>query len=212
MNWFPIPLGGLQTNCYVLYREDRTCLIFDPGEEAPKLINILSEKKLKPAAILLTHAHFDHIGAVDAIRDHYKIPVYLHEREAKWLGDPHLNGSGLFPVGPPLRVGPADHLLKNEGKMELMGFEFDVFETPGHSPGSVSFYFSEKGLVVSGDALFMGSIGRTDLPGGNEKELMKSIHTKLLSLPENTIVLPGHGPVTTIEDEMDSNPFLHGFR
>lgn len=212
MNWFPIPLGGLQTNCYVLYREDRKCLIFDPGEEANKLINILSEKKLVPVAMLLTHAHFDHIGAVDPIRDRYQIPVYLHEREAKWLGDPALNGSALFPVGPPIKVRNADHLIKGEGKMEIGGFVFDVYETPGHSPGSISFYFSEKGLVVSGDALFMGSVGRTDLPGGNEKELMKSIHSKLLAMPEETIVLPGHGPVTTIVDEMDTNPFLHGFR
>ncbi|WP_316572032.1 MBL fold metallo-hydrolase [Neobacillus sp. YIM B06451] len=211
MNWFPVPLGGLQTNCYILYREDRTCLIFDPGEEGTKLINILAEKKLEPRAILLTHAHFDHIGAVDTIRDRYGIPVYIHNREAKWLSDPALNGSGLFPVGPPIRVRDADYLIKNEGEMTVDGFTFNVFETPGHSPGSVSFYFSEKGIIVSGDALFMGSIGRTDLPGGNEKELMKSIHSKLLALPEETIVLPGHGPATTIGDEMDTNPFLHGF-
>ncbi|RHW41070.1 MBL fold metallo-hydrolase [Neobacillus notoginsengisoli] len=211
MNWFPIPLGPLQTNCYVLHDEHRQCLIFDPGEEADKLKAILAEKKLRPVAILLTHAHFDHIGAVDPIRDHYNIPVYLHENEKKWLADPARNGSAYF-LGGEVRVRDAEHLLKHEGEMELGGFSFEVFETPGHSPGSVTFYFAEKGIVVSGDTLFMGSVGRTDLPGGNEKELMKSIHTKLLELPEETIVLPGHGPVTTIGDEMAANPFLHGFR
>ncbi|CEG27853.1 MBL fold metallo-hydrolase [Bacillus sp. B-jedd] len=211
MNWFPVPLGGLQTNCYVLYDNNRNCLIFDPGEEAAKLKSIIAEKKLNPLAIMLTHAHFDHIGAVDPIRDHYKIPVYLHEREKKWMGDPALNGSAFFP-GTPIKVRHADHILGGEGKMELDGFSFEILETPGHSPGSVSYYFPEKGIIVSGDTLFMGSVGRTDLPGGSEKELMKSIHTRLLELPEETIVLPGHGPATTIGDEMASNPFLHGFR
>jgi hydroxyacylglutathione hydrolase len=210
MNWFPVPLGGIQANCYILHSEDRSCLIVDPGEEGKKLIRILTEKKLVPTAIILTHAHFDHIGAVDDIRNHYQIPVYVHKAEAKWLGDPSLNGSELFPVQS-IRVREADHLFEREGQFEIGGFQFTLFETPGHSPGGVAFYFSEKGLVVAGDSLFMGSIGRTDLPGGNEKVLLKSIHSKLLTLPEDTIVLPGHGPATTIGDEMDSNPFLNGF-
>lgn len=211
MNWFPLPLGGIQANCYLLYQKDGSCLIVDPGDEAKKLIRILTEKKLNPVAIILTHAHFDHIGGVDEIRNQYNIPVYIHEKESKWLGDPSLNGSALFPVNP-IKTKPADCFFQKEGPVEISGFEFTLLETPGHSPGGVSFYFSNKGLVVSGDSLFMGSIGRTDLPGGNEKELLASIHTKLLSLPEDTIVLPGHGPATTIGDEMDSNPFLNGFR
>ncbi|OCA91103.1 hypothetical protein A8F94_04380 [Bacillus sp. FJAT-27225] len=210
MKWFPLPLGGIQANCYILHRNDGTCLIVDPGDEAKKLIRVITEKKLTPLAVILTHAHFDHIGAVDTVRDHYKIPVYLHKKEEKWLGDPALNGSAFFPVEP-VKVKDADHLFKGEGEMEIAGFHFTLYETPGHSPGGVSFYFPDDGLVVAGDSLFMGSIGRTDLPGGNSKELLNSIHTKLLTLPEETIVLPGHGPATTIGDEMDSNPFLNGF-
>jgi hydroxyacylglutathione hydrolase len=211
MKWFRIPLGPLQTNCYVLTEEDGSCLVIDPGEEGPKLQHWLREKKLSPIAILLTHAHFDHIGAVDFIRNQYSIPVYIHTRESKWLGDPHLNGSGKFAMIEPIRVNDADVLIEKEQSLEIGSFTIQVLETPGHSPGSVSFYFEKNRMVVSGDALFQGSIGRTDLFGGNHKQLINSIHQKLLTLPEDTLVLSGHGPETIIEDEMDSNPFLNGF-
>ncbi|MGG3469990.1 MBL fold metallo-hydrolase [Neobacillus pocheonensis] len=211
MKWQQIPLGSIQTNCYIVENPDKSCLIFDPGGEAKKLINLLTRRALKPVAILLTHAHFDHIGAVNEVRDSYEIPVYVHKQEEKWLGDPALNGSQFFRLMEEIRVRPADHLLKTEGVMKIGEFEFTVFHTPGHSPGSVSFYFEQEGFVISGDALFQGSIGRTDLAGGNHNLLLKSIHDKLLTLPEETYVLSGHGPVTTIVDEMDSNPFLNGF-
>jgi hydroxyacylglutathione hydrolase len=211
MKWIRIPLGPLQTNCYVLSQQDGSCLIIDPGEEGPKLHNWLKGKKLTPLAVLLTHAHFDHIGAVDMIREAYQIPVYIHHKESKWLGDPSLNGSQNFMTALPIRVKEADAYLKEEGEMEIGSFRFVVLETPGHSPGSVSYYFKHENLVVSGDALFQGSIGRTDLVGGNHNQLIKSIHEKLLTLPEDTLVLSGHGPETLIEDEMNSNPFLNGF-
>ena len=211
MNWYPLPLGPLQTNCYILSEKDSSCLIIDPGEEPEKIIQYISGKKLKPKAILLTHAHFDHIGAVDPIREKYSLPVYIHRKEAKWLSDPALNGSQSFLGGQMIIAKSADHLISAEQEMEIGGFLFKIFETPGHSPGSVSFYFEKAGLIASGDTLFQSSIGRTDLRGGNESELLKNIHEKLLILPEDTIVLPGHGPATTIGQEMDSNPFLNGF-
>ncbi|MEW9049641.1 MAG: MBL fold metallo-hydrolase [Neobacillus sp.] len=211
MKWSQIPLGALQTNCYIIEKEDKTCLIFDPGSEGKKLIKWLEKRELKPVAILLTHAHFDHIGAVDTIRDYYQIPVYVHEEEEGWLTDPALNGSKYFMMQEQIKVRKADHIIKKEGVLKVGDYEFSIFETPGHSPGSISFYFENAGFVVSGDALFKSSIGRTDLPGGNHKQLIKSIHEKLLFLPEETQVLSGHGPITTVGEEMDQNPFLNGF-
>ncbi|NRD80745.1 MBL fold metallo-hydrolase [Bacillus sp. BRMEA1] len=211
MKWQQISLGSIQTNCYIVEDQDKSCLIFDPGGEAKKLINLLNSRGLKPKAIILTHAHFDHIGAVDEIRDHYKIPLYVHKQEEKWLGDPSLNGSQFFTMIEPIKAKPADIIIREEGSLKIDQFVFHVYHTPGHSPGSLSFYFAEEGFVISGDALFQGSIGRTDLPGGNHPQLLKSIHDKLLTLPEETYVLSGHGAVTTIVEEMDSNPFLNGF-
>lgn len=211
MKWHCIPLGPLQTNCYVAALENGTCLIFDPGGDAGKLISFIDENKYHPLAILLTHAHFDHIGALDEVREHFGIPVYLHEQEAGWLLDPSLNGSQFFQIGSLMRMKPADHILTKEEQLQIGDFTFQLLETPGHSPGSVTYYFAQSSLAFSGDALFQGSIGRTDLPGGNHSQLIKSIHDKLLTLPEETLVLSGHGPATTIGDEMDTNPFLNGF-
>ncbi|ART77251.1 MBL fold metallo-hydrolase [Sutcliffiella horikoshii] len=210
MKWKQLPLGPLQTNAYLLINERKECLIFDPGSEGEAFNSYLEENALKPLAILLTHAHFDHIGAVDAVRKHWNVPVYVHKKEKNWLGDPSLNGSQFFQLGP-ITANPAEHLILSEEKLVISNFELEILFTPGHSPGSVSFYHEASKVVFSGDALFAGSIGRTDLPGGNHEQLIQSIHNKLLILPEETTVLSGHGMTTTIEREMDSNPFLNGF-
>ena len=209
MKWNQIPLGPLQTNCYVL-SDEQNCIIFDPGEEPQKIIQYIQTKKLKPLAVLLTHAHFDHIGAVDAIREQYQISAYVHEKEAKWLMDPNLNGSQKWFPDTPLRQKPAETVLSGEKELIIGPFHFQLFETPGHSPGSISYYLKEYGMLFSGDVLFQNSVGRTDLPGGNQTVLFQSIIDKLLTLPDDTIVCPGHGPVTTIEDEKNNNPFLRG--
>lgn len=211
MNWKQIPLGPLQTNAYVLYNENKEAVIFDPGGEGTKLNRWLKQEEITPIAILLTHAHFDHIGAVDTVRNEWNIPVYIHEFEQDWLGDPKKNGSAFFLGNEYINVKHADHTIKEEGVLSIGSFTFQVFETPGHSPGSLSFYYDKAEVVFSGDALFMGSIGRTDLPGGNHQQLIQSIKDKLLELPEETIVASGHGPTTTIGQEMNSNPFLNGF-
>lgn len=205
------PLGFIQTNCYIVSNAEKQCLIFDPGGEGEKLINELRRLKLKPLAILLTHAHFDHIGAVDEVRDAYSIPVYIHTAEKKWLLDPSKNGSAKYAEIPSISGKEADNILNKESELQIGNFKFQLLHTPGHSPGSLTFYFEEDGFAVVGDTLFQNSIGRTDLPGGNEAQLMNAIHTKLLSLPETTIIYPGHGPASTIEDEMERNPFLNGF-
>lgn len=205
------PLGFIQTNCYIVSNTEKQCLIFDPGGEGEKLINELRRLKLKPLAILLTHAHFDHIGAVEEVRDAYSIPVYIHTAEKKWLLDPSKNGSAKYAEIPSISGKEADNILNKESELQIGNFKFQLLHTPGHSPGSLTFYFEEDGFAVVGDTLFQNSIGRTDLPGGNEAQLMNAIHTKLLSLPETTIIYPGHGPASTIEDEMERNPFLNGF-
>ncbi|MGV3465930.1 MAG: MBL fold metallo-hydrolase [Heyndrickxia sp.] len=211
MEWKQIPLGLLQTNCYVLYNQQKECIIFDPGAEGDKLITILEKEQLHPQAILLTHAHFDHIGAVDEVRQNYNIPVFVHEKEANWLTNPTLNGSQLFLNGRSIVASPADRIIKREETLSIGGFAFKILETPGHSPGSVSFYVNDINTVFAGDTLFQGSIGRTDLPGGDHEQLLNSIEEKLLSLPKETFVLPGHGPVTTIEKEVQLNPFINGY-
>jgi hydroxyacylglutathione hydrolase len=205
------PLGPIQTNCYIISDESGNCLIMDPGEESGRIINKVKNKELTPVAILLTHAHFDHIGAVDSIRDRYNIPVYIHEEEQDWLLDPRLNGSAKYPGLPDIRTRKADILISDEGMMTVGPFEFEVRYTPGHSPGSVSYIFGPSRFAIVGDTLFQHGVGRTDLPGGNTGVLLASIHDKLLSLDDDFIIYPGHGPSTTPEEEKDSNPFLNGF-
>ncbi len=206
MKWVRLPLGMIQTNAYILEKESH-CLIIDPGGEAQKLIAKINQKKLTPLAILLTHSHFDHIGAVDDIRDHFQIPVYIHKKEGNCLADATLNGSLVF-LNQQITARPAEHLISSKQTLQIGDFSLQILETPGHSPGSISYYWEEEGVVFSGDVLFEGSIGRTDLPGGNHEQLIRTIREKLFSLPTSTIVLSGHGAETMIETEMKSNPFL----
>ncbi|QHS22753.1 MBL fold metallo-hydrolase [Virgibacillus sp. MSP4-1] len=206
MNVKQISLGPLGTNCYILHQDGKG-LIIDPGAEANKVTQYLNEEKIQPLAILLTHAHFDHIGAIEELRSQYKLEVYLHEAEHDWLKDPMLNGSQLFGVTEPIRANAAEKALV-PGGLSIGNFTFTVRHTPGHSPGSVSFLFEDEGFVIAGDTLFQGGIGRTDLPQGNGEELLTSIKTHLLSLSGDTVVYPGHGPQTTVEREKQTNPFF----
>lgn len=210
MKWQQIPVGPLQENTYLLWNDKKQALIIDPGSEGKRLIEAVQKNSLQLEAILLTHAHYDHIGAVEDVRNAFDIPVYIHKNEQDWLIDPTKNGSARSPFGR-ITTREADHVIEKAGKLSIGSFSFDVFETPGHSPGSVSYYLPPANVVFSGDALFQGSIGRTDLPGGNHEQLIESIHNYLLTLPEETVVSPGHGPETTIANEMVGNPFLTGF-
>ncbi|BDG36778.1 MBL fold metallo-hydrolase [Saccharococcus caldoxylosilyticus] len=210
MKWERIPVGPIQANAYILSHTDGTCVIFDPGAEGDKIVGYIEKQQLTPLAILLTHAHFDHIGGIHEVRARWELPIYIHEREKEWLTDPALNGSAYFGGGQVIvRCEPT--CITGEQTLQIGAFAFDLLETPGHSPGSISYYCKEIEAVFSGDVLFAGSIGRTDLPGGNHEQLLRSIHDKLLTLPEETVVLSGHGRETTIGAEMDTNPFLHGF-
>lgn len=206
-------LGPIQTNCYIISNAQKECLIFDPGEEGARLVKEIRKNGLKPLAVILTHTHFDHIGAVDALRDVFDVPLWVHEKEVTWLADPSKNGSSKYAELPNYVVRPPldEHIIKEEKTIEIGSFQFEVVFTPGHSPGSVSFIFKEDGFAIVGDTLFKQSVGRTDLLNGSTKVLLASIHNKLLSLPEETIIYPGHGDYTTPAEEMESNPFLNGF-
>jgi Metallo-beta-lactamase superfamily. len=207
MNWERIPLGNVQTNCYILEKKGK-CLIIDPGAEFEQIELRLENRKWEPEAILLTHAHFDHIGAVEDIRSKYRIPVYIHEREADWLSDPVKNASLIFFPGMPVTAAAPDVKIRKEGVLRVGSFSLNVMETPGHTPGSISYYVEEQGILFCGDTLFYRGIGRTDLPGGDFSELSRSIQGKIFRLPEETRVLPGHGPSTTVGYEKRENPFL----
>ena len=206
-------LGPIQTNCYIVSNKEKECLIFDPGEEGARLVKEIRSLGLKPLAVFLTHAHFDHIGAVDAIREAFNVPLYIHAKEVEWLSDPLKNGSGKYFELPNYVVKEPleEHIIRQEQTFEVGDFTFRAVFTPGHSPGNISYIFEQDGFAIVGDTLFERSIGRTDLIGGNMKELLRSIHDKLLVLPEDTIIYPGHGDYTTPVAEMENNPFLNGF-
>ena len=200
MERLTIQVGGFEVNCSIL-SENGKAWIVDPGQEADRIIGLLSQKGLEPAAILLTHAHFDHIGGIPGLLKKFtSLPVYVHEKDLQMFGHP-LN---QLPPEYPSFVKPRNlvSLDKIEG---LEGLE--ILVTPGHTPGGVCYYFPKDKLLLSGDTLFAGSIGRTDLPGGDMATLMDSLQ-KLTALPDDTLVIPGHGMHTRIALEKSGNPFL----
>lgn len=205
MNIEAMPLGPLGTNCYIVW-EKQHAIVIDPGGDSHTIIAFCREQAIEPQAILLTHAHFDHIGAVESLRNHYGIEVYLHHEEAGWLEDPKLNGSLLF-TGEEIKTQKPENFLQ-PGNLTIGGISFHVLHTPGHSPGSVSFVSNEEKVIFGGDVLFQQGIGRTDLPGGNSDQLIKSIRDQFYPLDDGCTVYPGHGPATTIGAEKRLNPFV----
>lgn len=199
-------LGSVSTNCYLLKNKNTgELLIVDPADHAQEIFSRIREMQAKPAAILLTHGHYDHILAVEDVKKEYQIPVYACEKEAGTLLDPPANLSGYGNRSCSLK---ADILLEDLQAFEAAGFSVQMLHTPGHTPGSCCYYLKDEGILFSGDTLFYGSVGRTDFPGGSTAQIVESLHRLTDSLPEETEVYPGHDISTTIGYEKRYNPFV----
>jgi hydroxyacylglutathione hydrolase len=200
-------VGPVAENCFLFRRDGSSeALIVDPGEEAPKLLGAIEQLGLELKGILLTHTHFDHIGAVAPVAQATGAEVWVPEIERPVLAD--IMSYVPWPGFGPFESYEAEHTLRGGETLELAGFEIDVIFTPGHSPGHVTFSIPDEQAVFSGDVLFRGSVGRVDLPGGDWATLLESIRGLVDSLPEDTTVYPGHMGVTSLGAERATNPFL----
>jgi glyoxylase-like metal-dependent hydrolase (beta-lactamase superfamily II) len=202
-----LPVGPLQCNCSILGDEtSREAMVIDPGDEIENILDVLSRHRLKVKQIVVTHAHIDHVGGAMRLKRMTGAPILLNQQDqtllkmldtqAAWLG-----------MDPPEKV-VVDQNLKDGDKVHAGNITAAVIHTPGHTQGSVCLYVEAHEKLIAGDTLFMGSIGRTDLPGGSYEDIMRSLHERVLALPDDTEVTPGHGPITYIGVERESNPFL----
>ncbi len=199
--------GPVQENCTVLKcLSTNECVIFDPGEDFNRIIKVIDKMKGTPVKILNTHAHYDHIGAIDQLKDRYKnIKLYCHKDEEEYFLDPKKNLS-IQGTGKKISIKP-DVLLNENDIISVGNLKFKTIHTPGHTKGGCCYLVED--LLIAGDTIFAGSIGRSDLYGGNEKQLIKMIHKKIATLPESTVIIPGHGRSTTVREEKMFNPFLY---
>lgn len=198
-------VGAVQTNCYFVWDEEtRECVVVDPGDEAQELQRYIREKELTVKAILLTHGHFDHIMAASALRKAYSVPIYAAAAEQEVLSDAGKNLSVQLGGAVTLE---AEHWLQDDDSITLLGREVRCILTPGHTCGGMCYYFPKEGVLFSGDTLFQESVGRTDFPTGSMSTLIRSVREKLFVLPKAVRVYPGHGMMTSIENEAMYNPY-----
>ncbi len=201
-------VGSVETNCYIMVNDaSHECFIVDPGDEADVLANAIEDAGAVPKAILLTHGHFDHIYAVESLTKKYGIPVYASEKEAELLKTPQLNCSAFY--GREASVIPENY-IEDGDIFEIAGFKIKGIHTPGHTKGSMCFYIESEGVLFSGDTLFKESVGRTDLPTGNTHLLLESLRDKIIVLPAETKIYPGHGPKTELDYEKRNNSYMYG--
>lgn len=205
-----LTLGPFATNCYVVSEEgSAACFIVDASFGGEAIVRAVRDEKLEPRALVLTHAHVDHIAGAHVVKRAFPaIPIWIHGEETAWLTDPELNlsATGGLPTTAPVH----DRVLAEGDLLDLPGGPWRVFHTPGHSPGSITLYSEVHAVAFVGDALFAGSIGRTDFPGCSFEQLERSIRTKIYTLAPKTRCLPGHGPATSVERERASNPYVRG--
>lgn len=202
-----LPVGPLQCNCSIIGDETtRDAMVIDPGDDIADVLAIIQKHKLQVRQIVITHAHIDHVGGAMKLRQATGAPILMNQNDyalvkmldvqAAWLG---MKSPGQVEI---------DRSVGDSDKVEAGPLVANVIHTPGHTEGSVCLYFPAQHKLIAGDTLFAGSIGRTDLPGGSYDKIIRSLHDKVLALPDETLVVPGHGPLTTIGDERESNPFL----
>jgi hydroxyacylglutathione hydrolase len=204
-----LPVGLLSCNCSVLGDEtSREAIVIDPGDDISNIVDILERHGLRVKMIVITHGHIDHIGGASKLRKLTGAPVYMHEDDAVLAEHLDIQASWLGMETP---ENPGIDTKAQEGDVLRVGvIEAHVLHTPGHTPGSVSLFLPNEKKLIAGDTLFRGSVGRTDLPGGNSRLITESIKSKLYALPDNTVVIPGHGQETSIGAEKKSNPFVRG--
>ena len=208
----PFCLGEWMTNCYVVHVDGGAsggCWVVDAGYQPGEMIRYVQERGLTPRRVILTHGHLDHIAGLHDLRAVWpEVPILIHPSETRFLVRPVLNLSAL--LAEPVKAPEATGALEHGDRLTLDGVTFEVRHTPGHSPGGVSLYEPTHGVVIVGDTLFAESVGRSDFPTSDGPALMESIRTQLMTLPDETRVLPGHGPATTIGHERAHNPFVGG--
>lgn len=207
MNIEIIPVTAFQQNCSLIWDDEKNAAIIDPGGEAEKLIGRIEELGLNLEAILLTHAHLDHVGAAEQVKQHFGVEIWGSQEEDRFLFDSLPEQSQRFGM-PTIHAFLPDRWLHEGETIHAGGGIFEILHLPGHTPGHIGFIEKQKKAAFTGDVLFQGSIGRTDLPGGNYTQLISSIREKLFKLNGDMIVIAGHGPYTTIEHEKTNNPFL----
>jgi hydroxyacylglutathione hydrolase len=202
-----IPVGLLGCNCSIIGDEaSREAIVIDPGDNIDEILALIERHGLTVKTIVITHAHIDHIGGAARLRSLTGAPIYMHEEDS-FLSDQLDTQAAWLGVETPEDPG-IDRPAREGDTLRAGSLEATVLHTPGHTPGSISLFFASQNKLIAGDTLFRGSIGRTDLPGGDSAEIVKSIRGKLYQLPENVIVIPGHGEKTTIGNEKKTNPFV----
>jgi len=202
-----LPVGPLQCNCSVIGDEiSHEAMVIDPGDDIADVLAVIQKHKLKVKQIVITHAHIDHVGGAMKLRAATGAPILLNHNDYTLLKMLDLQADWIGMQSPGEVV--IDHSLNDQDKVEAGSLIANVMHTPGHTEGSICLYFPAEQKLIAGDTLFAGSIGRTDLPGGSFEKIMRSLHDKLLSLPDETAVVPGHGPPTSIGAERETNPFL----
>lgn len=201
-----LELGDLPTNTYVVWNKDtKKCVIIDPSDGAEEIIGCIEGNHLTPEAILITHGHDDHFGSVNDLKRRYGLLTYIMKEEEEFIISIHFNLSDVF--GHP-RVTEPDMFFIDGQTVSFIGTKMKALLTPGHTVGGGCYYFPDENMVFTGDTLFQGSVGRSDFPGGDTLALIRSVREKLMPLPDDTVVYPGHGPSTTIGYERRYNPFL----